>query len=314
MKNNPSPASKTTLAVKGTSVAVLSHNGSDYLCITDIARYKDADRTDHVLQNWLRNRNTVEFLGVWEQINNPDFKPLEFEGFRGQAGLNSFVLTARQWIDVTGAIGLVARQGRGGGTYAHKDIAFEFASWISVEFKLYLIKEFQRLKAEEGRRLSMEWDLNRTLSKINYRIHTSAVKANLIPPVVTAAQAAHTYASEADLLNVALFGQTARQWREANPKHEGNIRDQASIQQLLVLANLESLNAELIEMRLSQADRLRKLNTTAIRQMGLLAGKAEVRRLEGAQRRHPTRNTECRGRVSVGDLCTARRGARTQGL
>ncbi len=299
MKSNPASAEKMTLAVKGTSVAVLAHADGDYLCITDIARYKDADRTDHVLQNWLRNRNTVEFLGVWEQINNPAFKPLEFEGFRSQAGLNSFVLTARQWIDATGSIGLVSRQGRGGGTFAHKDIAFEFASWISVEFKLYLIKEFQRLKAEEGRRISMEWDLNRTLSKLNYRIHTSAVKANLIPPVITAAQAANTYASEADLLNVALFGQTAKQWRDANPKLEGNVRDHASIQQLLVLANLESLSAELIEMGLPQAERLQKLNAAAIRQMGLLAGNAQLRRLEGTQRRSSSRTVERRGYVAA---------------
>lgn len=213
MKRSPASRASTTLTVKGTSIAMLSRNGDEYISITDIARYKDAERTDHVLQNWLRNRNTVEFLGVWEQINNPHFKPLEFEGFRSQAGLNSFVLTARQWVDSTSAIGIVSKQGRNGGTFAHKDIAFEFASWISVEFKLYLIKEFQRLKAEEGRRLSREWDLNRTLSKLNYRIHTSAVKANLIPAVVTADQAARTYASEADLLNVALFGHTAKQWR-----------------------------------------------------------------------------------------------------
>lgn len=298
MKNSAA-AAKTSLAVKGTSIAVLSRDGSDYLCITDIARYKDAERTDHVLQNWLRNRNTVEFLGVWEQINNRDFKPLEFEGIRIQAGLNSFVLTARQWIDTTAAIGLVAAPGRYGGTFAHKDIAFEFASWISVEFKLYLIKEFQRLKAEEGRRQSMAWDLNRTLAKLNYHIHTSAVKANLIPPVITAAQAAHTYASEADLLNVALFGRTAKQWRAANPELEGNVRDHASIQQLLVLANLESLNAELIEMALPQAVRLEKLNAAAIRQMRLLAGNAEVRRLDGVRRRRQSTAAERRGRVAA---------------
>lgn len=283
MKSPTGSAIQTDLDVKGTSVTVLSRNGNDYLSLTDIARYKDAERTDHVLQNWLRNRNTVEFLGVWEQVNNPGFKPLEFEGFRSQAGLNSFVLTARQWIDATAAIGLMAKQGRYGGTFAHKDIAFEFASWISVEFKLYLIKEFQRLKVEEARRTSVEWDLNRTLSKLNYRIHTSAVKANLIPPVVTPEQAARTYASEGDLLNVALFGHTAKQWREANPRLDGNVRDHASIQQLLVLANLESLNAELIEMGLTQTERLHKLNAAAIRQMHLLAGNVEVRRLERAR-------------------------------
>ena len=284
MKRNPGSAANTTLTVKGTSVAVIFRSGDEYISITDIARYKDAERTDYLIQNWLRNRNTIEFLGVWEGINNTSFNPIEFDGIRNRAGLNSFVITTRLWIEKTGAIGLVASPGRYGGTLAHRDIAFEFASWISVEFKLYLIKEFQRLKAEEGRRLSVEWDLNRTLSKLNYRIHTSAVKANLIPPVVTAEQAARTYASEADLLNVALFGHTARQWRDANPKREGNVRDHASIQQLLVLANLESLNAELIEMGLEQAERLQKLNAAAIRQMRLLAGNAEVRRMENIGR------------------------------
>jgi hypothetical protein len=295
MSSKSAPAVSTTLAVRGTSVAVLSHGGDDYICITDIAKRKDPKRTDHILQNWLRNRNTVEFLGVWEQINNPDFNPLEFEGIRNQTGLNSFVLTARQWIESTGAIGLVSRPGRYGGTFAHKDIAFEFASWISVEFKLYLIKEFQRLKAQESQRLSTAWDLNRTLSKLNYRIHTDAVKTNLIPPVVTAAQAARTYASEADLLNVALFGQTAKQWRDANPSLDGNMRDHASIQHLLVLANMESLNAELIQMGMPQGERLQKLNAAAIRQMRLLAGNADVRRLESSQPPKVSRAVECRG-------------------
>jgi hypothetical protein len=288
-------SSSAALAVKGTSVALLSREGEDYICITDIARFKDARRTDHVLQNWLRNRNTIEYLGVWEHINNPAFKPLEFEGFKTQAGLNSFVLTATQWIDATGAIGLLSQRGRHGGTFAHKDIAFEFASWISVEFKLYLIKEFQRLKIEEGRRLSTAWDLNRTLSKLNYRIHTDAVKT-LIPPIVTAAQAARTYASEADMLNVALFGPTAKQWREANPDLDGNMRDHASIQQLLVLANLESLNAELIQMGLPQGERLQKLNAAAIRQMRLLTGSPELDRLEASRRSRPSRTAECKSR------------------
>jgi hypothetical protein len=229
--------------------------------------------------NWLRNRNTTEFLGIWEQLNNPDFNPIEFDGIRKQAGLNSFILTAKRWIESTAAIGLISKPGRYGGTYAHKDIAFEFASWVSVEFKLYLIKEFQRLKEDENRRLSLAWDLNRTLSKLNYRIHTDAVKANLIPAVVSAAQAASTYASEADLLNVALFGQTAKQWRDANPTLEGNMRDSASVPQLLVLANVESLNAEFIQMGLSQGERLQKLNAVAIRQMRSLTGSAALMRL-----------------------------------
>jgi hypothetical protein len=246
----------------------------------------------------LRNRNTIEFLGVWEHINNPEFKPLEFEGFRSQAGLNSFVLTAGQWIDTTGAIGLLSQRGRHGGTFAHRDIAFEFASWISVEFKLYLIKEFQRLKTEESRRLSTAWDLNRTLSKLNYRIHTEAVRANLIPPVVTATQAARTYASEADMLNVALFGHTAKQWREASPGLDGNMRDHATIQQLLVLANLESLNAELIQMGLPQGERLQKLNAAAIRQMGgPTAGRRLWKEASGARDQSMTRGDGFCGRL-----------------
>ncbi|MEA2045941.1 MAG: KilA-N domain-containing protein [Euryarchaeota archaeon] len=261
---------KTTIEVKGAAITVLSQKEDDYICITDIARYKNAERTDDLVRNWLRNRNTIEFLGIWEQLNNPDFKPVEFDGIRMQAGLNSFTLTPKQWIEKTGAIGIISKAGRYGGTYAHKDIAFEFASWISVEFKLYLIKEFQRLKDDENRRLSLAWDLNRTLSKLNYRIHTDAIKAHLIPALVTPAQAAITYANEADLLNVALFGQTAKQWRDANPKLEGNMRDFASIEQLLVLANIESMNAEFIHMGMTQGDRLKRLNEIAIRQMKTL--------------------------------------------
>ena len=261
---------KTTIEVKGAAITVLSQKEDDYICITDIARYKNAERTDDLVRNWLRNRNTIEFLGIWEQLNNPDFKPVEFDGIRMQAGLNSFTLTPKQWIEKTGAIGIISKAGRYGGTYAHKDIAFEFASWISVEFKLYLIKEFQRLKDDENRRLSLAWNLNRTLSKLNYRIHTDAIKAHLIPALVTPAQAAITYANEADLLNVALFGQTAKQWRDANPGLEGNMRDFASIEQLLVLANIEGMNAEFIYMGLTQGDRLKRLNEIAIRQMKTL--------------------------------------------
>ena len=261
---------KTTIEVKGAAITVFSQKEDDYICITDIARYKNAERTDDLVRNWLRNRNTIEFLGIWEQLNNPDFKPVEFDGIRMHAGLNSFTLTPKQWIEKTGAIGIISKAGRYGGTYAHKDIAFEFASWISVEFKLYLIKEFQRLKDDENRRLSLAWNLNRTLSKLNYRIHTDAIKAHLIPTLVTPAQAAITYASEADLLNVALFGQTAKQWRDANPGLEGNMRDYARIEQLLVLANIEGMNAEFIYMDMTQGDRLKRLNEIAIRQMKTL--------------------------------------------
>ena len=265
-----SKAKTATIEVQGTVVTVLAGQREDYISLTDIARYKDSERTDYLIQNWMRNRNTIEFLGLWERLNNPGFNPIEFDGIRKQAGLNSFVLTAKRWIDATRAVGLVSKAGRYGGTFAHKDIAFEFASWISVEFKLYLIREFQRLKEDESRRLSLAWNLNRTLSKLNYRIHTDAVKAHLIPPEVTPAQAAITYASEADLLNVALFGQTARQWRDANPKLEGNVRDHAGIEQLLVLANMEGMNAEFIHMGLAQGERLKRLNQIAIRQMQVL--------------------------------------------
>ena len=276
-----SPSKKHTIDVKGTAVTVLSQASDDYISLTDIAKHKEPDRSDLVIQNWMRNRNTIEFLGIWERLNNIHFKPLEFEGFRNRAGLNSFVLTPRQWIDTTHASGLISRAGRYGGTYAHKDIAFEFASWVSVEFKLYLIKEFQRLKDDESQRLSLAWNLNRTLSKLNYRIHTDAIQAHLVPAAVTPAQAAVTYASEADLLNVALFGQTARQWRDANPKLGGNMRDHAGIEQLLVLANIEGMNAELIHMGLAQGERLTRLNAIAIRQMQVLTGAVAIKQLKG---------------------------------
>ena len=276
-----SKTSKTTIDVQGTAVTVLSQANDDYISQTDIAKHKEPDRSDQVIQNWIRNRNTIEFLGVWERLNNASFKPLEFEGFKSRAGLNSFVLTPRQWIDTTHASGLVSKSGRYGGTYAHRDIAFEFAAWISVEFKLYLIKEFQRLKEDESHRLSLAWNLNRTLSKLNYRIHTDAIRAHLIPATVTSAQAAITYASEADLLNVALFGQTAKQWRDANPKLDGNMREYASVEQLLVLANIEGMNAELIHMALPQGERLKRLNEIAIRQMQVLTGATTIKQLKG---------------------------------
>ncbi|MEW6305531.1 MAG: KilA-N domain-containing protein [Verrucomicrobiota bacterium] len=267
--------------VKGTSVTVISGGVDDYISLTDIARYKDSERTDYIIQNWLRNRNTIEFLGIWEQLNNPDFNPIEFDGIRNQAGLNSFVLTAKRWIEATGAIGINAKAGRYGGTYAHKDIAFEFASWVSVEFKLYLIKEFQRLKETEYRQLG--WDIRRNLAKINYRIHTDAIKANLIPPQLTPQQINLIYANEADLLNMALFGKTAKQWRDENPGNKGNIRDEANASQLVCLANLETLNAHFIHQGLPQAERLKLLNQTAIQQMKLLLADAGAWRLEGKQ-------------------------------
>ncbi|MBI4825507.1 MAG: KilA-N domain-containing protein [Nitrospirae bacterium] len=275
-----SKTKKATIEVQGTAVTVLCQASDDYISLTDIAKHKEPDRSDHVIQNWMRNRNTIEFLGIWERLHNVVFKPLEFEGFKNRAGLNSFVLTPRQWIEATNAIGLTSKSGRYGGTYAHKDIAFEFASWISVEFKLYLIKEFQRLKEDENSRLSLAWNLNRTLSKLNYHIHTDAIKAHLIPAAVTSSQAAITYATEADVLNVALFGQTAKEWRDSNPKLDGNMRDYATVEQLLVLANIEGMNAEFIHMGLPQRDRLKRLNQIAIRQMEVLTLNSTIKKLK----------------------------------
>lgn len=269
---------KSKVDVQGTAVSIVSRGSEDFISLTDIAKYKNPDHADDVIRNWLRNRNTVEFLGVWERLNNPAFNPVEFDGIRIQTGLNSFTLTPKQWIEKTRAIGIISQTGRYGGTYAHKDIAFEFASWVSVEFKLYLIKEFQRLKDDENRRLSLAWNLNRTLSKLNYRIHTDAIREHLIPPEITPAQAAITYATEADLLNVALFGRTAKEWRDANPGLDGNMRDHATVEQLLVLANIEGMNAEFIHMSLPPGDRLKRLNQIAIRQMQILTA-APVRPL-----------------------------------
>ena len=268
-----------SVTVKGTTIGILSVQSESYISLTDIARHKDPARSDYIIHNWIRNRNTIEFLGVWETINNPGFKSIEFDGFRKRAGLNSFVLPPRQWIDVTGAIGIVSKKGRYGGTYAHKDIAFEFASWISVEFKLYLIKEFQRLKEAEAERLKTGWDVQRTLSKVNYRIHTDAIKEVLLPPRLGHAQIEAVYASEADLLNVALFGRTAAQWRQENPALQGNMRDYATVEQLVVLSNLESVNSVLIRQGLAQSQRLRQLNATAIAQMHSLLGLPAVKRL-----------------------------------
>ncbi len=237
---------------------------------------------ESVLYGWLRNRNTIEFLGIWEQIYNPTFKPLEFDRFRAQAGLNSFSLSPKKWIEATDAIGIYAKSGRGGGTYAHKDIAFEFGTWLSPEFKLYLIKEFQRLKDEESRATSLEWSFQRTLSKVNYKIHTDAIKERLLPPRLTAAQTSIVYASEADLLNVALFGTTAAQWRQANADQPGNMRDAATLEQLVVLSNLESINAVLIHQGLPAKDRLVQLNAIAITQMRSLVGMDALKRLAGS--------------------------------
>ncbi len=268
-----------TLEVKGTKVRIDFHVKEEYICLTDIARFKDSKRTDYIIQNWLRNRNTIEFLGIWERLNNPDFKPIEFDGFRNRAGLHSFVLTPKQWIEKTNAIGIISKAGRYGGTYAHKDIAFEFATWISVEFKLYLIKEFQRLKDEEQKQLG--WDIRRNLTRINYQIHTNAIKQNLIPATLNIQQISHVYASEADILNMALFGKTAAHWRAENPGETGNIRDFANVSQLVCLANMENLNAVYINEGMKQSKRLTRLNQIAIQQMRILLDDRIVGMLEG---------------------------------
>ena len=263
------------IEVKGIQVVVYNHNQEEFISLTDIAKYKNPENTDDIIKNWIRNRNTIELLGFWEILHNPDFKPVEFDGFRKQAGLNSFTMSSKKWIETTNAIGLISKSGRYGGTYAHKDIAFEFASWISVEFKLYIIKEFQRLKQEESESQHLDWNLQRTIAKINYRIHTDAIKENIIPTLVNHNQLNMVYANEADLLNVALFGVTAKEWRDNNPKLKGNIRDEASLEQLVVLSNMESINALLVNQGLSQSIRLTQLNKVAITQMkSLIAGKS----------------------------------------
>ena len=273
-------AKSRTIIVKGTEIALFSEGANDFISLTDIAKHKDLVNTDSIIQNWLRNRNTIELLGFWESMYNPNFKPLEFEGFKKQAGLNSFVMTPKKWIESTNAVGITSKPGRYGGTFAHRDIAFEFASWISIEFKLFIIKEFQRLKADENDRLKLEWNLQRTLSKINYHIHTDAIKEKLIPPTLSKEKINFVYADEADMLNMALFGITAKHWHEKNADKEGNIRDHATIEQLVVLSNLESINAVLIHQGLTQPQRLQQLNTVAITQMKSLLGNAQIKKLK----------------------------------
>ena len=253
------------LTVLENEITILKVDDQDYISLTDMLKAKDGD---FFISDWLRNRNTIEYLGIWEKIHNPDFNYGEFAIITSKAGLNSYKLSAKEWTEKTNAIGLVAKAGRYGGTYAHKDIAFEFGMWISAEFKIYLIKEFQRLKEEEQKQLG--WDIRRNLTKLNYKIHTDAIKQNLIPKELTPAQINFVYASEADILNVALFGMTAKEWRESNPRLDGNIRDYADVNQLVCLANMESLNAHFIEEKLSQSVRLQKLNQLAINQMRIL--------------------------------------------
>ncbi len=269
--STPAPvlATMNKIMVLNKEIELYTQNESDYICLTDIAKYKD-DRTDYIIQNWLRNRTTIEFLGLWEIINNPNFNSPEFEGIKSQAGLNRFTLSVKQWTQKTNSKGIIATAGRYGGTFAHKDIAFEFASWISPEFKLYLIKEFQRLKEEESDRKSLDWDIKRNLAKINYRIHTDAIKKHLVPGKILRSEENLIYATEADILNLALFGLTAKEWRDKNPQLDGNMRDYANFSQLVCLSNLENLNALFIKENLEKAKRLEKLNTIAIEQMTLL--------------------------------------------
>lgn len=265
------------ITVQGAEVTVSTRNDQDYISLTDMVSRFDGGSA--LIEQWLKNKDTVLFLGVWERLNNPAFNSPEFEGIKHEAGRNSFYLSVKKWIDLTGAVGLQAKAGRYGGTFAHRDIAFEFGSWLSPEFKLYLIKEFQRLKDEETRATSLEWNFQRTLSKVNYRIHTDAIKEHLIPALLSKAQKNGAYANEADILNVALFGQTAKQWRDANPNAEGNMRDAATLEQLVVLSNLESINAMLIHQGLPAPERLTQLNAMAITQMRSLVGLQSIKRL-----------------------------------
>ncbi|MDR0812050.1 MAG: KilA-N domain-containing protein [Paludibacter sp.] len=254
--------------VQNTELTIVTIGDADYICITDLARYKNPEHTDDVIRNWLRNRNTIELLGIWETLHNPNFNPVNFDGIKKEVGLNAFVITPKRWIESTNAIGIISKTGRYGGTYAHRDIALEFASWISIEFKLYLLIEFQRLKEEEQKALG--WSVKRELAKINYHIHTDAIKQNLIPQELTALQISYVYANEADVLNVALFGITAKEWRDKNPDLKGNIRDYATINELICLSNMENLNAVFINENISQRERLVKLNKIAIQQMTVL--------------------------------------------
>ena len=273
-------AKKNNIEVQGITIAITQIHNSDYISLTDIARSKNANEPKDVVKNWMRSRSVIEFLGLWEQINNPNFKGVDFDSLLFEAGSNSFTLSPTKWIENTNAIGIFTKLGNKGGTYAHKDIAFEFASWISAGFKLYLIKEFQRLKDDESDRLNLQWSFQRTLSKVNYHIHTDAIKENLIPNHITTSQKNYIYANEADLLNVALFGKTAKEWRDENPDNKGNIRDEATIEQLVVLSNIESINAMLIHQQISQADRLEKLNGIAITQMKSLVNSKSIKKLK----------------------------------
>ena len=261
---------KDTIHANGIDIGIYTQDfQNEFISLTDIARYK-SDEAKDVIKNWMRSKDTIEFLGLWEKLHNNNFKGVEFDSFRNQAGSNAFTMSPTKWIETTGAIGIVCKSGRYGGTYAHSDIAFEFASWISAEFKLYIIVDYKRLKADENSRFSLNWNLNREISKLNYKIHTDAIKENLIPPELTPAQISFTYANEADMLNVVLFGRTAKQWKDANPDIKGNMRDGATLNQLLILTNLESYNAVLIHQGKNQKERMELLRQLALQQIHTL--------------------------------------------
>lgn len=268
------------IITQGLQIAVIKDNEEEYISLTDMAKFKDREATGIVIANWLSTKYTIQFMGAWEQVHNPSFNVMEFHNIRNEAGSNGFILSSSRWIQKTNAIGIRSSAGRYGGTFAHRDIAFEFATWLSPEFKLYLIKEFQRLKQEENKKFELGWDVKRQLTKINYRIHTDSIKENLLPKIVSKKLAQITYASEADVLNMALFGETAKEWRDKNSNSDGNIRDYADITQLVVLANLEGINAELIRRGLPQSERLTQLNEIAITQMQSLVGNISIKKLK----------------------------------
>ena len=271
---------KMKLKVNKLEIVLYSKNEEEFISLTDMAKFRDSKRTNYIIQNWMRTRNTIEFLGLWEQLYNLNFKSIEFDAFKNEAGSNSFTLTPKRWITSTNAIGIISKSGRYGGTYAHQDIAFEFASWISAEFKLYLLKEFQRLKQAEIDQKKLEWNVTRTLAKVNYLIHTDAIKENLIPENISKSKRKFVYADEADLLNIALFGKTAKEWREKYPDFKGNIRDYATLEQLVVLSNMESYNSELIKMQIPSDERLKRLNKIAIDQMKVLIANRSIKKLK----------------------------------
>ena len=272
---------KLKLHAKGHEISVIAYEDQqDYISLTDIAKQKNPNAPADIIKNWLRSRSTIEYLGLWESLNNSDFKLVEFDQFKNESGSNSFVLSPKKWIESTGAIGITSRAGRNGGTYAHRDIAFEFASWISPEFKLYIIKDYQRLREDESYRLSKDWNLRRQISKTNYRIHTDSIKENLINNKLSKKQIGITYADEADMLNVALFGLTAKEWRARNPEKDGNMRDYASIEELIVMSNLEAVNAQFLSENIPQSERLKKLNEMARFQLKSLLNNASLKKIE----------------------------------